>query len=208
MAKIQALRKEEEAGTNQPVNIGDRALDNLRFIRETMERSTHFTAVPGYGGIFMGLTALAASVIASNQSSIREWILVWLTEAVLAFAIGLFAMWQKSKIAKLPLTSAPARKFALGFLPSLICGVVLTLGLWRFGHFEVMIPAWLLLYGAAVVTGGVFSVKAVPVMGWCFIALGAVAFFLPGGYGNWMMASGFGALHIIFGIIIARRFGG
>jgi hypothetical protein len=207
MAKIQALRK-EETETNQPVNIGDRALDNLRFIRETMERSTHFTAVPGYGGIFMGLTAIAASVIAGNQSSIRNWLLVWLTEAVLAFAIGLFATWQKSKIAKLPLASAPARKFALGFLPPLICGVVLTLGLWRFGHFEVMIPAWLLLYGAAVVTGGVFSVKAVPVMGWCFIALGTIAFFLPDGYGNWLMASGFGVLHIIFGIIIARRFGG
>ncbi|HEY0048528.1 MAG TPA: hypothetical protein VGB68_04540 [Pyrinomonadaceae bacterium] len=207
MAKIQALRK-EETEASQPVNIGDRAFDNLRFIRETMERSTHFTAVPGYGGIFMGLTAIAASVIAFNQSSVRDWLLVWLTEAVLAFAIGLFAMWQKSKIAKLPLTSAPARKFALGFLPSLLCGVILTLGLWRFEHFEVMIPVWLLLYGAAVVTGGAFSVKVVPVMGWCFIALGTIAFFLPAGYGNWSMLAGFGVLHVIFGIIIARRFGG
>lgn len=207
MAKIQAIRK-EESETREPVNIGDRAFDNLRFIRETMERSTHFTAVPGYGGIFMGLTAIAASVIANNQPLVRDWLFVWLTEAILAFAIGLFATWQKSKIAKLPLTSAPARKFALGFLPPLICGVVLTLGLWRFGHFEVMIPAWLLLYGAAVVTGGAFSVKTVPVMGWCFIALGAIAFFAPAGFGNWLMAAGFGALHIVFGIIIARRFGG
>jgi hypothetical protein len=207
MAKMQALRK-EETETAEPVNIGDRAFDNLRFIRETMERSTHFTAVPGYGGIFMGLTAVAASVIAANQATIRAWLLVWVTEAVLAFAIGLFAMWQKSKIAKLPLTSAPARKFALGFLPSVLCGVVLTLGLWRFGHFEAMIPAWLLLYGAAVVTGGAFSVKAVPVMGWCFIALGTAAFFLPADFGNWLMAAGFGVLHVVFGIIIARRFGG
>ncbi|HEX8738343.1 MAG TPA: hypothetical protein VF721_23630 [Pyrinomonadaceae bacterium] len=207
MAKIQALRK-EETETNEPVNIGDRAFDNLRFIRETMERSTHFTAVPGYGGIFMGLTAIAASVIAFQQISIRAWLSVWLTEALLAFAIGLFAMWQKSKIAKLPLTSAPARKFANGFLPPILCGVILTLGLWRFGNFEMMIPVWLLLYGAAVVTGGAFSVKAVPVMGWCFIALGAAAAFLPAGYGNWLMLAGFGVLHIIFGIIIARRFGG
>jgi hypothetical protein len=207
MAKIQALRKEENE-TNEPVNIGDRALDNLRFIRETMERSTHFTAVPGYGGIFMGLTAIAASVIAFNQTSIRAWLSVWLTEAVLGFAIGIFAMWQKSKIAKLPLTSAPARKFANGFLPPLICAVALTVGLWRFGYFEAMIPTWLLLYGAAVVTGGAFSVKAVPVMGWCFIALGAVAFLLPAEYGNWLMLAGFGVLHIVFGIIIARKFGG
>ncbi|MDQ3800160.1 MAG: hypothetical protein M3384_11950 [Acidobacteriota bacterium] len=207
MAKMQPLR---EAGseTKQPVNIGDRAFDNLRFIRETMERSTHFTAVPGYGGVFMGLTAIAASVIAFNQASVAAWLSVWLSEAALAFAIGVFAMWQKSKIAKLPLTSAPARKFANGFLPPLICGVVLTLGLWRFGHFEAMIPVWLLLYGAAVVTGGAFSVKAVPVMGWCFIALGAIAFLLPAEYGNWLMLAGFGVLHIVFGIVIARRYGG
>ncbi|HLM02299.1 MAG TPA: hypothetical protein VK400_14705 [Pyrinomonadaceae bacterium] len=207
MAKMQAVRK-EETETKQPVNIGDRAFDNLRFIRETMERSTHFTAVPGYGGIFMGLTAIAASVIAFNQTSLRAWLSVWLTEAALAFAIGLFATWQKSKIARLPLTSAPARKFANGFLPPLICGVILTLGLWRAGHFEMMIPAWLLLYGAAVVTGGAFSVKAVPVMGWCFIALGATALLLPAEYGNWLMLLGFGVLHVVFGIVIARKFGG
>lgn len=213
MAKIRAMRKEDEttaaaAAATQPVNIGDRAFDNLRFIRETMERSTAFTAVPGYGGAFMGLTAIAASVIAAMQTSARAWLFVWLTEAALAFAIGLFAVWQKSKIANTSLASAPARKFALGFLPPLLCGVILTLGLWQRENFEMMVPVWLLLYGGAVVTGGAFSVKIVPVMGWCFIALGAVAFLLPADYGNWLMLGGFGVLHIIFGIVIARKFGG
>ncbi|MGI8640748.1 MAG: hypothetical protein ACR2MG_12490 [Pyrinomonadaceae bacterium] len=207
MAQTQAIRK-EEIETKPPVNIGDRAFDNLKFIRETMERSTHFTAVPGYGGIFMGVTAIAAAVIANFQPLIRDWLIVWFIEAVLAFAIGLFAMWQKSKITKSSLFSVPAKKFAMSFLPPLICGVFITLGLWRFGHFEVMIPVWILLYGAAVVTGGSFSVRVVPIMGWCFIALGAIAFFLPTGFGNSMMGLSFGVLHIIFGIIIARKFGG
>jgi hypothetical protein len=207
MAKLQAIRK-EDGETNQPVNIGDRAFDNLRFIRETMERSTHFTAVPGYGGVLMGLTAIAASFIAHNQASVRNWLFVWLAEAALASAIGLFAVWQKSKIANTPLASAPARKFALGFVPPLLCGVVLTFGLWQRGNFEMMIPVWLLLYGAAVVTGGAFSVKVVPAMGWCFIALGAAAFLLPPDYGNWLMLAGFGVLHVVFGFIIARKFGG
>jgi hypothetical protein len=173
-----------------------------------MERSTHFTAVPGYGGVFMGLTAIGAAIIANFQPLLRDWLLVWLVEAILAFAIGLFAMWQKSKVANVPLTSAPARKFAMSFLPPLICGLVITLGLWRFGHFEAMIPIWILLYGAAVVCGGAFSVRAVPIMGWCFIALGAIAFFLPAGFANSMMALSFGVLHVVFGLIIARRFGG
>lgn len=207
MAKTQAIRN-KQLDPEQPVNIGERAIDNLQFIRETMERSTHFTAVPGYGGVFMGATAIAAALIANFQPLIRDWLIVWLGEASLAFAIGLFAMWQKSKITKMPLVSAPAKKFAMSFLPPLLCGVLITFGLWRFGNFELMIPVWISCYGAAVTCGGAFSVRAVPVMGWCFIALGAAAFVLPAGFGNWMMALSFGILHIVFGIIIARKYGG
>lgn len=204
MGRVQAIRKE----TNEPVNIGDRAIDNLQFIRETMERSVVFTSVPGYGGILMGSTAIVAAYFAHSQANLRDWLTVWLVEAVLAFFIGLLAMWQKSKIGKVSLLSTPAKKFASGFAPPLLCGVFITLGLWRFGHFEAMIPVWVLCYGAAIVCGGAFSVKIIPVLGWCFIALGAVAFFLPDGFGNLMMALTFGVLHIIFGAIIARKYGG
>lgn len=207
MAKIQSIRK-EQIDAKQPVNISERAIDNLQFIRETMERSALFTSVPGYGGIFMGATAIAAAFIANFQPLVKDWLTVWLAEAFLAFAIGLFATWQKSKITKTSLLSAPAKKFAMSFLPPLLCGVLITFGLWRFGHFEMMIPVWISCYGAAVVCGGAFSVKAVPMMGWCFIALGAIAFFSPAGFENSMMALSFGVLHIVFGIIIARKFGG
>jgi hypothetical protein len=205
MAKTQAIKKETEEAIP---SLHGRAMENLKFIRETIERSTAFTAVPGYGGVFMGLTAIAAAFIAQNQPYIRDWLLVWLGEAILAFAIGLFATWQKAKVAKMSLTSAPAKKFAFSFLPPLICGVVITLGLWRFGQFETMIPVWILLYGAAVVCGGAFSVKAVPIMGWCFIVLGTIAFFIRASFGNPMMALSFGVLHIVFGFIIARKYGG
>jgi hypothetical protein len=117
-------------------------------------------------------------------------------------------MWQKSKIAEQPLVSVPAKKFAFGFTPSLICGVVITLGLWRYGHYEMMAPVWMLLYGASVVTGGAFSVRVVPVMGWLFIACGAAAFALPAAFGDYLMAASFGLLHIIFGAVIAKRYGG
>ena len=204
MPKLQAAAD----ATKQPANISDRAIDNLRFIRETMERSTHFTAVPGYGGILMGVTAIAAAYIASIQSGPAAWLAVWLTEAALAFAIGLLAMWQKSKIGGHSLVSVPAKKFAYGLLPPLFCGVVITAGLWRYGHFELMVPVWLLLYGAAVATGGAFSVRVVPVMGWLFMSAGAAAIALPAAWANYLMAATFGVLHIIFGAIIGRRFGG
>ncbi len=207
MAKIQAIRKDVD-GLNEPANIGDRAFDNLRFIRETMERSAVFTTVPGYGGMLMGATAIGAAVVANQQIYLRNWLIVWIVEAMLAFFVGLLAMWQKSKIANVPLTSAPSKKFAKSFLPPLVVGIVITLGLWNTEHYEVMIPVWLLCYGAAIVCGGAFSIKAVPVMGWCFIALGAIAFVLPRGYGDELMALSFGVLHIVFGFIIARKYGG
>lgn len=207
MAKVQTLRK-DEIEAKQPINIGDRAIDNLKFIRETMERSTVFTSVPGYGGIFMGATAIAAAVIANFQPLIRDWLIVWLVEAFLAAGIGFFAMWQKAKITKTSLLSVPAKKFAMSFLPPVLCAVFITLGLWRFGHFEVMIPVWILLYGAAIVCGGAYSVRVVPIAGWCFIAVGAIAFFLPAGLGNAMMGLSFGVLHIIFGAIVAWKYGG
>ena len=206
MGSISPLRKEEVR--DEPVNIGDRAMDNVKYIRDMMERSASFTAVPGYGGMLMGATAIAAAYIASQQIYLRNWLVVWLTEAFLAAAIGFLAMWQKSKIAGGSLTSAPARKFAFGFAAPLVAGVAITLGLWRYEHYEVMAPIWMLCYGAAVVTGGAFSVRAVPVMGWFFMAFGIVAFALPAVYGNYLMLASFGLTHIVFGAIIAKKYGG
>src|SRR4030095_5998396 len=123
MGQTQPIRK--QTSTAEPVKISDRAIDNLEFIRETMERSTHFTAVPGYGGILMGVTAIVAAYIAHQQPYLRDWLIVWLTEAFLAFAIGLLALWQKTKIAKTSLLSTPARKFAFGFAPPFIAGGVI-----------------------------------------------------------------------------------
>jgi len=207
MANVTPIRKREPE-SERPVNISDRAIDNLAYIRETMERTASFTAVPGYGGMLMGVTAIVAAYIANTQVYLVDSLTVWLIEAALAFAIGLLAMWQKSKIAGQSLISTPSKKFALSFAPPMFVGVVTVLGLWKFGHYYEMAPVCMLAYGAAVACGGAFSVKVVPVMGWLFMACGAIAFLLPTNYASLMMAISFGGLHIIFGAIIARRYGG
>lgn len=203
-----SFAEKEKCDAAGPINIGDRAIENLRYIRETMERATSFTAVPGLGGLLMGATAVAAAYIAHQQVYLRNWLIVWLTEAILAVAIGLLSMWQKSKATDQSIASAPARKFALGFLPPLLCGFIASLGLWNLGRFELMPAFWMLFYGSAVVAGGAFSVRAVPVMGWLFIACGAATFALPAWFGDVMMAASFGGLHIIFGAVIAKYYGG
>lgn len=207
MAKLKAVRNDVST-SEEPINIGTRAIDNLKYIRETMERAAAFTAVPGYGGMLMGATAVVAAYVANRQIFLVDSLAVWLGEAILAFFIGLLAMWQKSKIAGQSLFSTPARKFAMSFAPPLLAGVIVVLGLWRYGHYYEMAPVCIVSYGAAVACGGSFSARVVPVMGWCFIALGAIAFMLPTNYGNLMMALSFGVLHIVFGAIIARRYGG
>jgi hypothetical protein len=192
----------------EPPALHARAMDNLRFIRETMERASSFTAVPGWGGVIMGATALCAAIIASTQPSVKGWLTTWLTEALLALLIGGWAMDRKARAVETHLLSGPGRKFALSFSPPMLVGALLTVALYRAGLTGAIPGTWLLLYGTAVVTGGAFSVKAVPVMGLCFMTLGAVTLFSPVAWINPLMAAGFGLLHIVFGIYIARRHGG
>src|SRR6266699_894975 len=97
------------------VSIHQRAVENLKYIRETMERAGSFTAVPGWGGVLMGVTALAAAGFASHAASREIWLALWLGEAILAMGVGVFAMWRKAQSAGLPLWSAPARKFVFSF---------------------------------------------------------------------------------------------
>lgn len=183
-------------------------MDDLRFIRKTMERGAAFTAVPGWGGATMGATALAAAAIASSQASPDRWLLVWVIEAALAVLIGIVAIQRKARRAKLPVLSGAGRKFILSFLPPALAGVALTAALWRAGAYELLPGAWLLLYGAAVVTAGTFSVRIIPVMGICFMVFGVAALLAMPTAGDLAMALGFGGLHIGFGITIARRHGG
>ena len=192
----------------EPPALHDRAMDNLRFIRETMERASSFTAVPGWGGVLMGATALCATFVAAQQPTRNLWLATWVVEALLALVIGGWAMDRKARRAETPVLSGPGRKFALSYSPPILVGVLLTVVLYRAGMLSILPGMWLLLYGTGVVTGGAFSVKIVPIMGLCFMLLGAVALFAPAAWGNYLMAAGFGSLHIIFGIIIARRHGG
>ena len=201
---VTPLRAQHDA----PPALQDRAIDNLRYISETMERAGEFTAVSGWGEVIIGVSALAASAIASRQTTSKAWLLVWLAEAVLGVVIAGFAMSRKSRTNDVPLLHGPGRKFVLAFLPPMLVGVVLTVVLFRAETMWALPGVWLLLYGTAVMTGGAFSVRIVPVMGSCFMVLGAVALFAPLSARDWLMAAGFGVLHIVFGIMIARRYGG
>jgi len=191
-----------------PRPLHDRAVDDLRFIRQTMERAGSFTAVPGWGQVAVGITALAAALLAARQRTPELWLATWLGEAIVALAIGGGTMVRKAYAGNDPILSGPGRRFWLSFTPPMAVGGLLTIALYRAGLAHALPGTWLLLYGTGFVTGGAFSVRIVPVLGLCFMLAGAVALFAPPLWGNWVMAAGFGGLHIVFGTIIARRYGG
>jgi hypothetical protein len=193
---------------SESLALHDRAMDNLRFIRETMERAGSFTAVSGWGAVMIGVTALAAAPLAAMQRSPAAWLAVWCVEALLALAIGAWSVARTARAAGMPLLSGPGRKVALSLSPPLVAGAVLTGVLFGSGMLALLPGMWLLLFGAGIVAAGAFSVRIVPVMGLCFMLLGSVALLLPPGWGNGLMAFGFGGLHIVFGTLIARRYGG
>ena len=194
--------------SREPIPIDARAADHLRYIRETMERAAEFTAVPGWGGVAMGITALVAAFAASRQTTPRAWLAVWLIEAFVAVAIAAPAAATKAHRANSSLLSGPGRKFVLSFAPPIVVGGLLTYVLFHAGLFAALPGVWLMLYGTAIVTGGAFSVRVVPVMGLCLMLLGAAALFAPVAWGNGFMAAGFGAVQIGFGWWIARHYGG
>jgi hypothetical protein len=191
-----------------PFALHERAMEDLRFIRETMERAGSFTAVPGWGGVAIGVTALVAALAASRQPSPGGWLAVWLGAAAVAAMIAASTLALKAHRARVSLRTGPGRKFVLSFLPPVGAAMALTAALYTHGAVDLLPGLWLLSYGAAIVTAGTFSVRAVPLMGSGFMLLGALALATPIGWADAWLAVGFGGLHIGFGLLIARRHGG
>ena len=204
MAIVLPIRK----GPAPPAALQEQAMDNLSFIRSAMENAGSFTAVPGVGGMLMGATALLAAFSAHLSRSPLAWLAIWSGEAGLAFAIALGFSYRKAMRSGTALLSRPFRRFVIAMTPSVFAGAMLTLLLYPATGNRLLPAVWLLLYGASVSSGGAFSMRVVPLMGISFLILGAIAALAPASWADGLMALGFGGLHIAFGYVIARRYGG
>lgn len=203
MAEVLPIRPRR----NSTPEIHERAMDNLRYIRETMEAAATFTAVSGWGQVVIGVTAIAAALVADHQTDAVSWVLVWAAEAILAGIVAVWFMYHKAKSASLPLLTGSARKLLFSFSPVFVVGMVVTVAFLQGGMVVLLPGVWMLLYGAGVVAAGAFSVRIVPVMGAAFMIAGTLALFFPA-WNTALLIAGFGAVHIVFGFLIARRHGG
>lgn len=188
--------------------LHDRALEDLRFIRQTMEQAAAFTAFSGRSLVLIGVTAMVAAVVAPSEPGSRPWLVLWIVEAVLALTIAATGTLRKTVAAGEPLWSGPALKFTFSVAPALLVGVCSTIALAGTALASLLPGFWLLLYGAGLVSGGLFSLRIVPVIGASFMAIGALALFASSSWGNVLLAAGFGGLHVVLGTIVARKYGG
>ena len=193
-----------------PDALRDHAVSNLRYIRETMERASAFTSIPGWGGVAIGVTALITTAVAEPMTAWnpRRWLMVWLIEAAVAAILGASSMWLKARRAETRFMSGAARRFFVSYFAPMIAGAVLTATIARTGSYDALPATWLLLYGAAFVSSGAFSLRVIPMMGVGFMLFGLVAALVPLSVANLLLGAAFGGLHIVFGAIIARNYGG
>ena len=189
------------------INLIERAEDNLRFIRSTMESASVFTGLSGRGFVLTGISAVFASWLATTQADPQHWFVVWMGELALATVIASGFTWKKTRQQGVLLRLTAIRKLVAAFLPAMLVGALLSLVMYREQLISLLPGIWLSLYGAAVITAGAWSVRVLPVMGAMFMLLGAAALLTPVS-ADWLMAIGFGGLHIVFGTMIWRRYGG
>jgi hypothetical protein len=194
--------------SSKPTPIDAGAVENLRYIRDTIEAAGTFTTVPGKGCIAMGITALTAAALELAPGLASAWLQIWVGAAIMASACALFFMEEKAKAQGLSLRRAVARRFFMTMVPAFVAGGVLTAALVGDVPRSSITGIWLLLYGCGLAACGVFAIPAVLAAGLAFMAFGTVALGLPSPWSPGILALGFGGLHIALGVIILRDHGG
>ena len=189
------------------VNLDMHAIATLRYIRASMDGAGS-VAIPGSAGNAMGGIGLTAAALSSMPDLAAYWLLIWLIAAPLAVLVGGVLLAKSRSITTFVAIGTPGRKLALGLMPSIFAGAVLTAVLWNAGLVEAIPGTWLLLYGCALVSASVSTIASVAWMGGCFVGLGIVALVGPAVLHVPLLALGFGGLHIVFGILIARGVNG
>src|SRR5437868_13942913 len=118
MTRVLPLRPTESP------EIHARAMDNLRFIRETIKTTTTFTAGSGWGTVIIGATAIVAAGLSAMTDSATRWVFIWLCEAGLSVLISVYTMALKARRAQQPLWSVAARKILFSFAPPMAVGAL------------------------------------------------------------------------------------
>ena len=151
---------------------------------------------------------MLAAIAASTPQWAPHLAAIWMLAGATAFLVGGALMAREAAQSGHARYLGPVRKFLLCLCPTLFAGAVLTAVLWHAGMVSLLPGTWLLLYGCAVLSASTVTIpstmRLIGIMGALFVVLGSLAFALPAQTHTSILGIGFGALHIVFGILVGR----
>lgn len=203
------------------------SIEDIRAIRKIMEESSRFLSLSGLSGIFAGLTAIAGALVAyflildygsidyteylrslpAKEASSIRWQLMALAASVLIISV-LFSFYFSLKKARRDgknFWTPVSRRLLINLLIPLVTGGIFVISLLFQNHIQLIVPAFLIFYGLALVNAGKFTLGEVFYLGILEIITGLVSAFIPGrGLIFWIF--GFGILHIVYGVAMYRKY--
>jgi hypothetical protein len=204
-----------------------KSIEDIKAIRKIMEDSSRFLSLSGLSGVFAGVTAIAGALVAyffildngsiqiedylrslsSKEALVLRWQLLADAAVVLVLSV-LFALYFSMKKAKKDGKNfmAPiSKRLLINLLIPLITGGVFIIVLLLQDYIQLIVPAFLIFYGLALVNAGKFTFGEIFYLGILEIITGLVSAFVPGqGLIFWII--GFGVLHIIYGLTMYRKY--
>ena len=192
-----------------------------------MEESSKFISLSGLSGILAGITALAGAaygyfIIKSNMSiplfdgfyfplngiSISVfWQLLFAATItlIIAVSIGIVLTVKKAKKKGQPIWGSTSKRLLVNLLLPLLAGGCFSLALAYHGLFGLIAPVTLIFYGLSLLNASKYTLGDIRNLGLLEIALGLIASFFIG-YGILFWAIGFGALHIVYGVVMYFKY--
>jgi len=209
----------------------DNSLDTLQEIRSMMERSARFLSLSGWSGVWAGVVALVGAGVAHKlvsshssdgshfdnyneaaQSQFRYQVstLDFLLFAVLVFSVafigGFYFTYRKNKKDGIKIWNSASRKMVINLAIPLLAGAATVLAFVLKGDWMYVAPVCLIFYGLALINGSKYTVSDIKYLGLLEVVLGCLGLFISPGYGLYLWAAGFGVLHIVYGIIMWRKY--
>jgi len=201
----------------------EKYIQDLRQIKEIMDRSSKFISLSGLSGVAAGIIALAGAwyayqniytesdfygyqVVTISSESIASIIGLGALILILAIGAGVFFTAQKAKKANQKVWNSQAKRLLINLSIPLVTGGLLSLIFLSRGFIGIIAPLTLIFYGLALVNASKYTHEEIRSLGIIEIALGLLsAYFI--GFGLLFWAIGFGLLHIVYGIIMHYRYG-
>lgn len=195
-------------------------------IKRIMERSARFLSLSGWSGIWAGSVALIGAGLAyfrlksyyaiyisrgkfdgRDFVELRNYLFV-LAIATLVFAMvgGVFFTYLKNRKQGLAIWNHASRKMLINLAIPLMAGAVCIFAFLKNNDWVYIGPATLIFYGLALINGSKYTVSDIKYLGLLEIVLGCIGLFFLQGYELYLWAFGFGVLHIVYGIIMWRKY--